>query len=162
MRKREPDSVSSFTKDGCPVLAVSNLKRPIITHEELAALDFEPYEPDVSPPDALKTLDETLGQFWAAARSALGVVKMTKVELIAMTRKIGAKGSREEAERLLQFLVGGRELTEGLHKLIEAAEIRTAVALANIYPDGDDDPSDSETEEDEEHCSETASAAAAA
>jgi hypothetical protein len=160
MRKREPDSVTSFTKDGCPVLAVSNLKRPIMTYEELAALDFEPYEPDISPPDALKTLDETLGQFWAAARSALGVLKMTKAELIAMAREVGEKGSRDDAEGLLQFLVGGRELTEELHKLIEVAEIRTAVALANVYPDGDDDPPGDE--EDDDDSGETASAAVAA
>ena len=160
MRKREPDSVTSFTKDGCPVLAVSNLKRPIMTYEELAALDFEPYEPDISPPDALKTLNETLGQFWAAARSALGVLKMTKAELIAMAREVGEKGSRDDAEGLLQFLVGGRELTEELHKLIEVAEIRTAVALANVYPDGDDDPPGDE--EDDDDSGETASAAVAA
>jgi hypothetical protein len=72
------------------------------------------------------------------------------------------KWGQEASHSLLDTFVDGRQLAEYFQKLVEAAEVRTAVALANTSPDDDDNPPGGETEEDDEDSDETESATAAA
>lgn len=106
-------------------LAVSN---PIITHEQLAAQDFEPSPEFVTvDPGLLESHEDRLKKISVASRMAIATLGFTKAQLIERT-----KDDPETCDSILKFLSDARELTEQLADFIKSAELRHAVALANV------------------------------
>jgi hypothetical protein len=87
-------------------LAIDN---PIITHEELAALEFEP------------------------SSRFVGFDQSPK-ELIESVRGMDEKQDEEvNSMNFLGYLTDAREKTEAILSFLTAAEIRHACAMANVY-----------------------------
>jgi hypothetical protein len=107
-------------------LAVNN---PVITHEQLAAQDFEP-NPEFGEFDLkmIEANEDNLKTICVGARMGLHMLSQSKTELIAGVRK--ANGN---ASDILKFMCDTRELAEQLVNLLMAAETRFAVAMANVY-----------------------------
>ena len=76
-------------------------------------------------------------EFRVAIGLAVGLLAKTKPELIEALKKIDgdARLEPDAPEALLGLLVQGREFAEDFLKLINGAECRVAVALANIRPE---------------------------
>jgi hypothetical protein len=69
-----------------------------------------------------------------AVRLSFGVLRKTKPELIEAMKKMDrdARLDADAPERLLEGFVRGRDLAERFQRLINSAECRTAIAIANI------------------------------
>jgi hypothetical protein len=108
----------------------------IITHEQLAAQHFEP---DDTYEELREKDEELLRDAALAVRFALGVLRKTKPELIEAMKKMDGDDRLEPdaPERLLGTFTRGREIAECFQRLIDGAECRTAVAIANIRPEAD-------------------------
>jgi hypothetical protein len=120
-------------------LAASN---PIITHEELAALEFEaePYFVGFDKdPARMEEHEEKLRSIGIMSRFAVALLGKTKAELIEAVRAMDA-GDEEKvrSDNFLRYIVGAREKLEALLGFITALELRHACAMANVYPDDDE------------------------
>jgi hypothetical protein len=108
------------------------IKRRPITHQQLAAQLFEPV-PDFINLNAKPTVREDherrLEEIGAVSRIALHLLGKSKPELIPDLR---AMGCVHAADDLFRSIVEGREAAQALVRLIESAETRVAVALANV------------------------------
>ena len=114
--------------------------------ERLAQLDFEawPVGPDTWMPPAASE--------WAAIASphlmnvgiAHRLMFKSKAELVEMV----GKEDFEMWDRLVRDFIETREWLQGLHEMVEAAESRMMVALANLPMEGDGEtmPADELTE----------------
>jgi hypothetical protein len=119
---------------GASLATLPAIAEPIVTHEQLAAQDFEPH---ILSDNFNEKNEEALCDFATASRLAVGVLNKTKAELIEVVNKLDADQPLEEdsAERLLEGFMHGRERGETLLELLKAAEIRLAIALANVRPE---------------------------
>ena len=73
-----------------------------------------------------------LSTFCIAGRMAMGMLSLTTAELIEAIRKCDADNKGESSSDMLRFLSDARDLREELSELIQAAELRHAVAMANV------------------------------
>jgi len=110
-------------------LAVDN---PIITYEQLAALEFEPWSPFVGfdkKPKAMEEHEEKL--------RSIGVMsRFSKAKLIETVRSMDeAKDEEASSSSMLEYLTGARERLEALLAFVTAAEFRHASAMACVYSD---------------------------
>jgi hypothetical protein len=115
-------------------LAISN---PIATHEELAALPFEPesrlagFDQD---PNAIDDHEQKLRHIGIMSRFAIAMLSKSKAELIEAVRKMDEKRDEEvNSMSFLGHLTAAREKTEAILTFLTAAEIRHACAMANVY-----------------------------
>jgi hypothetical protein len=111
-------------------LAVSN---QVITHEEMAALDFKPIPTFVGLNDSIDKMErhETfLRKIAIMSRSAVSLLGLPKAEIIANIRK-GA--DRQSDDEIFKALMDGREAADELADMIKQAETRFACAMANVY-----------------------------
>jgi hypothetical protein len=111
-------------------LAVSN---QVITHEEMAALDFKPIPTFVGINDSLDKMErhETfLRKIAIVSRMAAHLLGLPKAEIIANIRK-GA--DRQSDDEIFEALTDGREAADELADMIKQAETRLACAMANVY-----------------------------
>jgi hypothetical protein len=115
-------------------LAVSN---PIITHEQLAALDWEP-----SPffigfdknPEAMEEHEEKLRSIGIMSRFAVALLGKTKAELIEAVRAMDKDRDDDvNSANFLKYMVDARKKIEALLAFVTAIEGRHACAMANVY-----------------------------
>jgi hypothetical protein len=114
---------------------------PICTHEELAAMSFEPWPGFVGfgkDPQAMEHHEEFLRAISIASRFAVSLLGKTKTELIESVRHFD-EDRDEEANSMtfLTYLTDAREKAEALLRFITTAECRHACAMACAYPDDD-------------------------
>jgi hypothetical protein len=95
---------------------------------EIAALEFEPL---LSGLQRLRRVRELVDVVGAAAAVASEMVTMTRAELIAM-----AQEKHEECGASLMEFAYIKESAYMLASIIQGAELRLAVALANVEKDG--------------------------
>jgi hypothetical protein len=117
-------------------LAVST---PIATHEELAALRFEPESRLAGfdkNPRAIEDHEEKLRHIGIMSRFAIAMLSKSKAEMIEAVREMDAKRDEEvNSMTFLAYLTNAREKMEALLSFITAAEGRHACAMANVYAD---------------------------
>jgi hypothetical protein len=120
-------------------IAVSN---PIVTHEQLAAQEFEPWPEFVGfdkNPKAMEEHEQKLRSLGIMSRFAIGLLSKTKQELIESVRAMDKDRDEEvNSMNFLEYMSGAREKVEALLSFITAAEIRQACAMANVYSDDGD------------------------
>jgi hypothetical protein len=114
---------------------------PVCTHEQLAAMPFEPFPGFVNfgqDPEAMEHHEEFLRSISVASRFALSMLGKTKAELIESVRHFD-KDHDEEANSMtfLTYLTDAREKAETLLSFITTAECRHACAMAVVYSDDD-------------------------
>ncbi len=97
---------------------------------EIAALDFEPLLSGLSQKQRLKRVRELVDVVGAAAVASEMITK-SKAELIAM-----AQEKHEECGVSLMEFAHIKESAHMLASIIQSAELRLAVALANVEKDG--------------------------
>ena len=98
---------------------------------EIAALDFEPLLSGLSQKQRLRRVRELVDLVGTAAAVASEMVTKTKAELIAM-----AQEKHEECGASLMEFAYIKESAHMLASIIQGAELRLAVALANVEKDG--------------------------
>jgi hypothetical protein len=98
---------------------------------EIAALDFEPLLSGLSQKQRLRRVRELVDLVSAAAVVASEMVTKTKAELIAMARE-----KHEECGVSLMEFAHIKGSAHMLASIIQGAELRLAVALANVEKDG--------------------------
>jgi hypothetical protein len=117
-------------------LAVDN---PIITHEQLAAAEFEPWPELVGfgkNPKAQEEHEERLRSLGVMSRFSLAILGMTKAELIDRVRSMDEdKDEEANSGTFLWYLTGARERLEAILSFVISAEIRHASAMACVYSD---------------------------
>ncbi len=113
---------------------------PICTHEQLAALTWEPdpffvgFDKD---PAKMAEHEEKLKSVCIISRFAVALFGKTKQELIEAVRAMDADDDEEvRSGKFLDFIVDGRGKLEALLAFVTAVEIRHACAMASVYPDG--------------------------
>jgi hypothetical protein len=119
-------------------------KRPA-THAQWAAQDFEPlsdYRKGHFSPETKAKIDRVTMALGTFAHHAARLCGLTKLELIEAMRALNDgkpvnENGLEPAQEFLDWLVSGRELAKSFLHEIQAAELRVAVALSNIYPEED-------------------------
>jgi hypothetical protein len=122
------------TNENVVRLAIDN---PIITHEELAALPFEPESRLAGfdqNPKAIEDHEEKLRHIGIMSRFAIAMLSKSKAELIESVRGMDEKRDEEvNSMSFLAYLTAAREKTEAILSFLTAAEIRHACAMANVY-----------------------------
>jgi hypothetical protein len=117
-------------------LAVSN---PICTHEELAALEFEPFAQFVNfakNPQAMEEHEEKLKTISVMSRFAIAMLGKTKAEMIQSILDFDEDADEEASSMaFLEYMTRARGNLEALFEFVTAAEIRHACAMANVYSD---------------------------
>jgi hypothetical protein len=117
-------------------LAVDN---PIITHEELAALEFEPCSHFIGfdkNPKAMEEHEEKLRSMGIMSRFSIAILGMTKAKLIETVRSMDkAKDEEVSSSAMLCYITGAREKLEAILAFVTAAEFRHASAMACVYSD---------------------------
>jgi hypothetical protein len=112
---------------------------PICTHEELAALEFEPDPNFVNfgkSPESMEHHEEALRTISITSRFAVSLLGKTKAELIESVRHFDEDRDDEaNSMTFLSYLTAGREKLEALLDFVTAAEIRHACAMAVVYSD---------------------------
>ena len=98
---------------------------------EIAALEFEPLLSGLSQKQRLRRVRELVDLVGTAAAVASEMVTKTKAELIAM-----AQEKHEECGASLMEFAYIKESAHMLASIIQGAELRLAVALANVEKDG--------------------------
>jgi hypothetical protein len=98
---------------------------------EIAALEFEPLLSGLSQKQRLRRVRELVDVVGTAAAVASEMVTKTKAELIAM-----AQEKHEECGASLMEFAYIKESAHMLASIIQGAELRLAVALANVEKDG--------------------------
>jgi hypothetical protein len=115
-------------------LAISN---PIATHEELAALPFEPESRLAGfdkNPKAIEDHEEKLRHIGIMSRFAIAMLSKSKAELIESVRNMDeARDEEVNSMSFLGYLTVARERMEAILSFVTAAEIRHACAMANVY-----------------------------
>jgi len=101
----------------------------VLTHAELAAQDFKPWTPPTR--EELGKWREILENLHQMVQLAHGVMGKSKPELIESLLKADAG----HVATLVKRLARERETAQELVKLLDAAECRLMIAMANIYPD---------------------------
>jgi hypothetical protein len=112
---------------------------PTITHEQLAAADFEAW-PDFSNfkgnPERARAFEDglrdTLENLRVFSHIAAALVGFSKPDLIARAEGLDRQ-SEGLAEKLLEDLTRTREQAAILLKMISTAEARLDVAIANTF-----------------------------
>jgi hypothetical protein len=138
-RRRLLAGVPAVAAVGVPSVAtalggLAEAAEPTITHEQLAAQDFEPVPEFVGLSDAVKKIHEQkLDDVSIVSRMSLHLLGLTKAEIIKNMREMALDTDMAEADEMLQTFVNGRELAECLVEMITAAEVRFASAMANVY-----------------------------
>lgn len=140
--KRQPKmKLPADTSGPIVQLAVDN---PIVTHEELAALEFEADPHFASFGNNAKAQtehEERLRSIGIMSRFSLVILGMTKQELIDTVRSMDKdKDPEADSSSMLYYLTGAREKLEALLAFVTAAELRHASAMACVYPDDDKPP----------------------
>jgi hypothetical protein len=112
---------------------------PIITHEQLAATEFEAdtyfVEFDKNP-KAMEEHEAKLRSMGVMSRFAVSMLGKTKAELIEAVRSMDEKEDEEvNSGKFLWYMTGAREQMEALLAFITTMEIRWAIAAANVYAD---------------------------
>jgi hypothetical protein len=113
-------------------LAVNN---PIITHEQMAALHFEPVPTFVGLSDDFEKLERHEGflrKIAIISRVAVSMLGLTRAEIIENIRK--EENPRRDDE-MLKWLMDGREAADELVDMIRQAETRYGIAMARLQPD---------------------------
>lgn len=111
-------------------LAVNN---PIITHEQLAAQHFQPIATFVGLSENFEKLERHEGflrKIAIVSRFAVSMLGQTKSEMIDGLKKVD---DAQPADEMLKWLTDGREAAAELLDMIEQAEARFAIAMANVY-----------------------------
>jgi hypothetical protein len=98
---------------------------------EIAAFDFEPLLSGLSQKQRLKRVRELVDVVGTAAAVASEMVTKTKTELITM-----AQEKHEECGASLMEFAHIKESAHMLASIIQGAELRLAIALANVEKDG--------------------------
>ncbi len=110
-------------------------KRPI-THEQLAAQPFEPVPEFAnlnSKPTVRERHERQLHDIAVVSRMAIHLLGLPKSEVVQILRSMVAENNNaKSADEMLRTFVKGREMAQALVKVIEAAETRFAVAMANV------------------------------
>jgi hypothetical protein len=126
--------MTDSTKENIVRLAVSN---PIMTHEDMAKVEFEPY-PKLARGKA-KTFkeqqkhQERLNDFCVAARMALGILGMTKAQLVDMVRVFDEERGFDGVDEFYKSFQAQVVRGEALIEFLKSAEFRIAVAAHNFY-----------------------------
>jgi hypothetical protein len=110
-------------------LAVSN---QVISHDEMAAVDFKPIPTFVGLNDSFDKMErheEFLRKIAIVSRLAITFLGRTKAELVENVREAG----NETNDGMLKWLMDGREAADELADMLKQAETRFAVAMANVY-----------------------------
>jgi hypothetical protein len=114
-------------------IAASN---PICTHEQLAALEFEPSSEFAGfdqNPTAMEEHEEKLRSIGAASRVAVVTLSKTKQDLIGLVVHLDEDKDKDSGSiRMLEFLTDARAKLEALLAFVTAAEVRFARAMANV------------------------------
>jgi hypothetical protein len=115
-------------------IAASN---PICTHQELAALEFEPSSKFVGfdkNPKAIEEHEQKIRTIGVMSRFAIAMLTKTKAELIDTVRSMDEDEDKEvNSSTFLEYMVDAREKLEALLAFVTAAEFRHACAMANVY-----------------------------
>jgi hypothetical protein len=107
--------------------------KPSITHDELASTTFEPIPEFVGlSPEAKETHEARLQDISIVSRMAIHLLGLPKEEVVQKLRKRAEADGAAAPDEMLGTLAHGRELTQRLVRMLEAAEARFAVALANV------------------------------
>jgi hypothetical protein len=106
----------------------------VVTYAQLAAQHFEP---DAFSDDFTGKFHGVLDSICLTSGLAIGVLRQTKAGLIESLKKMDNDPRLESdaPEAFLGSLVGAQEDLSDLLKILQGAEVRVAVALANIRPD---------------------------
>jgi hypothetical protein len=111
--------------------------QPICSHEELAAMQFEPWPSFVGfeqKPGNVEKHRDQINNIGTMSKFAIAVLGLTKDELIEKVRQIDGGGDPEvTADNFLRYLVYAREDLEELLTIVTTAEYRHACAIANVY-----------------------------
>jgi hypothetical protein len=117
----------------------ASTEQPICSHEELAAMEFEPWPSfvdfDIKPGAAEGHRDQILN-LGRMSKFAIAILGMTKEQLIEKVREIDANAEDENdltADNFLRHMVYAREDLEELRTIVTTAEYRHACAIANVY-----------------------------
>ena len=108
------------------------MKKVSIAKQQLADQNFEPvpgFEP--GQPEAREQHNENLDEILFVSRIAFRLLGLTKGTVIENLRDVMAEDDRVAPE-MLQSFIRVRGLVETLGTLLEAAELRYAVALAAV------------------------------
>jgi hypothetical protein len=109
---------------------------PCITHEQLAAQDFEPIPSFVgfsSDEQQKQKLEKFLADAAFVVRVSARINERTKAEVIELVKQMDASDDAAESDEMLKLLVDGRENVQELVAMLEGAEVRFAIAMANVY-----------------------------
>jgi hypothetical protein len=107
--------------------------KSIVTHAELAAMAFEPVPEFVGlTSEAKETHEAKLQDISVVSRMAIHFLGLKKAEAIDKLRRWAATDGAAAPDEMLKTFAHGRELTQRLVVMLEAAETRFAVALANV------------------------------
>jgi len=122
------------TNENVVRLAVHN---PIISHEELAAQEFEPSPYFIGfdkNPKAMEEHEEKLRTIAVMSRFAISTLGKSKAELIETVRKMDEDEDEDvNSSNFLKYLLDSRGKVEAVLEFIVLAECRFAVAMANVY-----------------------------
>jgi hypothetical protein len=129
MKKR---NMKKPTDCSAPVvkLAVNN---PVCSHDELAAIDFQPVATFVGLPNDLSKLERHesfLRSIAIISRVAVSMLGLSKAEVVENIRK---GGDQEHDVEMLEWLADGRKSATELLDMITRAECRYACAMASVY-----------------------------
>jgi hypothetical protein len=122
---------------GANVVRLAAASDPIISHKQLAALEFEPDQFFIGfdkDPRKAEEHEEKLRSIGIISRFAVGLLGRTKAELIEAVRSMDVKGDDEaSSDNFLRYIVDARGKLEALLAFVTAFEIRIACAIANVY-----------------------------
>jgi hypothetical protein len=110
-------------------LAVNN---PLVTYEQLRDQEFEP-KAVFSTREWMNTHEHMLTKLGMFSRAAFITLTFNKAELIEQVKKIDKTEGKEASAHVLAAFTEGIEIAKELLDFIRAAEIRHAIAMANIY-----------------------------
>jgi hypothetical protein len=119
------------------VRLAASTEQPLCSHEELAAMTFEPWPIFVDfekKPGNLEKHRDQIHNVGTMSKFAIAVLGLTKDQLIEKVRQIDGGGDPEvTADNFLRYMVFAREDLEELLTIVTAAEYRHACAMANVY-----------------------------
>jgi hypothetical protein len=116
--------------------------KPICTHQELAAMEFEPWPSFIgfdNKPGAAEGHRDQILNLGRMSKFAIAVLGLTKEQLIEKVREIDANAEANDdendvtADNFLRYMVCAREDLEELLTIVTTAEYRHACAIANVY-----------------------------
>jgi hypothetical protein len=115
----------------------ASTEQPLCSHEELAAMTFEPWPIFVDFEKKSGNLEkhrDQLQNVGTMSAFAIAVLGLTKDQLIEKVRQIDSGGDPEvTADNFLRYMVFAREDLEELLTIVTTAEYRHACAIANVY-----------------------------